>query len=344
MVPMFFELPAVFGYPVIAMATTLTCATLIVYMIFPSVLIQAYMRLSVLSCGMKIKSVRIGKHLIWYGEKGQSKNRKSSILLVHGFSADMYMWVPLVRKLTDDSHVIAIELPGHGNTAAPEEGEDISFSAYVEIINKFVSELGLYKSPFHMIGISMGGTISGVYSARYPGHVERLTMMCPAMMTPQVSKYAELVAERHGHHGDHMDLLETRLLPRTPEDVQEMLNFVQYRKTLLPAKLLKGIAEMRTPYYPYLLRMFKTMTAADHLSALEDTAEYIPVPTQLIWGEADQLIHISGIDVLKSKLPNCQRVDLIPRCGHNVTMDRPGAMTKAIRCFRGELGNDKKQS
>lgn len=46
MVPMFFELPAVFGYPVIAMATTLTCATLIVYMIFPSVLIQAYMRYS----------------------------------------------------------------------------------------------------------------------------------------------------------------------------------------------------------------------------------------------------------------------------------------------------------
>lgn len=58
-----------------------------------------------------------------------------------------------------------------------------------------------------------------------------------AVMTPQVSKYAELVAERHGHHGDHMDLLETRLLPRTPEDVQEMLNFVQYRKTLLPAKV-----------------------------------------------------------------------------------------------------------
>lgn len=40
------------------------------------------------------------------------------------------------QKLTDDSHVIAIELPGHGNTAAPEEGEDISFSAHVEIINK----------------------------------------------------------------------------------------------------------------------------------------------------------------------------------------------------------------
>lgn len=67
-------------------------------------------RLSVLSCGMKIKSVRVGKHLICYGEKGQPKPEKSSILLVHGFSADMYMWVPLVRVSCLTTYLITLSL------------------------------------------------------------------------------------------------------------------------------------------------------------------------------------------------------------------------------------------
>ena len=36
------------------------------------------------------------------------------------------------------------------------------------------------EDPLHIVGLSMGGTIAGVYAAEYPSVVDRVTMMCPA--------------------------------------------------------------------------------------------------------------------------------------------------------------------
>lgn len=46
------------------------------------------------------------------------------------------------------------------------------------------------------------------------------------------------------------------------------------------------------------------------------------------------MIHVSGAEILKEKLPNLQRVDIIPRCGHAINLDRPGAKTKSLLEFR----------
>ena len=34
--------------------------------------------------------------------------------------------------------------------------------------------------PIHLVGLSMGGAISGVYAATYPEHVKQVTFVCPA--------------------------------------------------------------------------------------------------------------------------------------------------------------------
>ena len=53
-----------------------------------------------------------------------------------------------------------------------------------------------------------------------------------------------------------------------------------------------------------------------------------------------QVLDVSGAKHLQKRLPNCKRVDVIPRCGHVVDLDRPGAMTKVIKLFRKETGAD----
>ena len=45
---------------------------------------------------------------------------------------------------------------------------------------QFVELLKMNKKQFHIVGISMGGGIAGIYCARYPEHVDRLTLVCPA--------------------------------------------------------------------------------------------------------------------------------------------------------------------
>ena len=40
--------------------------------------------------------------------------------------------------------------------------------------------IGLSSDPIHIVGMSMGGALAGVFSAEYPHLVDRVTMMCPA--------------------------------------------------------------------------------------------------------------------------------------------------------------------
>ena len=47
-------------------------------------------------------------------------------------------------------------------------------------IVQIIGQLGLDGEPFHLIGMSMGGALAGLYAAEYPEHIHCLTLMCPA--------------------------------------------------------------------------------------------------------------------------------------------------------------------
>lgn len=58
-----------------------------------------FFRWAVTNSGMKIRFVSIDNNSIRlaYGEKGTRNPKQSSILLLHGLSADKFMWAPLVK-------------------------------------------------------------------------------------------------------------------------------------------------------------------------------------------------------------------------------------------------------
>ena len=50
-----------------------------------------------------------------------------------------------------------------------------------------------------------------------------------------------------------------------------------------------------------------------------------------------QVVHVSGVDVLKAKVPDLRRVDLLPCCGHAVGLDQPKMFAAAFNAFWSEL-------
>ena len=40
--------------------------------------------------------------------------------------------------------------------------------------------MGLNRKPLHIIGISMGGAVAGLYAAKFPKALSKLTLCCPA--------------------------------------------------------------------------------------------------------------------------------------------------------------------
>ncbi|KAL3853213.1 hypothetical protein ACJMK2_016770 [Sinanodonta woodiana] len=298
-------LPGVLLYPLIAVAA----ASLVIYLKYPVLLLQFYFRFSVLASGMRVKYIKQDGYSICYGEKGKPKKGVLSMLLVHGFTADKFMWVPLVKSMKGDVHVIAIDLPGHGESDTPAEHEDIqSHMTTVDKLHKFIQVVGLTEEPFHLVGMSVGGALAGLYASQY-NSVKALTLICPAMQTPEESPFWSNMKNALESGIEDIHSACNLLFPQTSDEVQSMLDFVQYNKIFVPTQILQGVVDVRKKYYPFYRRFSSCFNIF-------------------------QVIDVSGVTLLKEKLPNCIKVDIIPHCGHSITTDRPGALIKAISEFR----------
>ena len=96
---------------------------------------------------------------------------KPAMILVHGGLDHARSWDWVARALRSDYHVYALDLRGHGNSAwAPGALYSIAehvldLAALADIINAF---------PVYMIGHSLGGTLSLLYSGLYPDRVKKV--------------------------------------------------------------------------------------------------------------------------------------------------------------------------
>jgi len=98
------------------------------------------------------------------------QNGKPALLLVHGGLDHARNWDWVARSLREHFHVYAMDLRGHGNSAwAP--GATYSIPEHVLDIATLVDVLG--GGPIHLIGHSLGGILTLLYSGVYPDRVRK---------------------------------------------------------------------------------------------------------------------------------------------------------------------------
>ena len=93
---------------------------------------------------------------------------KPPLLLVHGGLDHARSWDWVARALREHFHVYAVDLRGHGNSAwAP--GSTYSIPEYILDISALAEVIGNF--PIYLVGHSLGGVITLLYSGLYPDHV-----------------------------------------------------------------------------------------------------------------------------------------------------------------------------
>lgn len=96
---------------------------------------------------------------------------KPPLLLVHGGLDHARNWDWVARSLREDYHVYALDLRGHGNSAwAP--GAMYTIAEHVLDVSALADVIGDF--PLTIIGHSLGGIISAVYSGVFPEKVKKL--------------------------------------------------------------------------------------------------------------------------------------------------------------------------
>ena len=78
------------------------------------------------------------------------------LLFIHGAGLSKRLWEAQIEDLKDISNPVALDLPGHGNSAGP--GKD-SIAAYADDVLHFIREAGLSQSNLVLCGMSMGGAV-----------------------------------------------------------------------------------------------------------------------------------------------------------------------------------------
>ncbi|XP_005102729.1 monoacylglycerol lipase ABHD6 [Aplysia californica] len=317
----------------LTVVTVTAMMSLYVYFMQPSMILQAYFRVAVRWSGMKIRCTKLlpDGFRFFYGEKGQKTKGQMSVVFLHGFTADHFMWAPIVQNIPSSIHVIAVDLPGHGFTMDPLDNDDIGFRAQVTRIKQFLDLIDLTE-PVHLVGISMGGALAGLFAAEFPDLVGALSLTCPSMKTPEESHMIKSNKERVLQAGE-LTIENCPMLPQTSRQVQEMLNISHYFSVSYPSQILKGVAELRKRKNDFYLRLVREIISEPSQVMLESSLSKISSPTQVIWGQEDWIVDVSGVDVLRKHLPNCRRVNIMPKCGHAVNLDQPAQFAQIVLDF-----------
>lgn len=324
----------------LALATATAITSLYIYFVCPQFLVQMYFRIAVRWSGMRLKKVTDDKGFTFvYGERGQVSLDRPSMILLHGFSADHFMWAPIVQNLPGNIHIIALDLPGHGFTSDQTAEEEIGFESQLRRIRQFVALTGMDQRRFHVAGVSMGGALTGLFASRFPELVSAATMTCPSMKTPQEGKMISQHRTTVEQNGGRMTLETCPLLPQNGSDLKAMLDVVCYHRSFVPYQILQGAVELRKQRNNFYLELVHELVSEKCRTALEKELHHISCPVQVVWGREDQVVHLSGVEILKEKVSDLRRVDILPCCGHAINLDQPQAYAKVLGEFWTDAQN-----
>ncbi|MFO8020534.1 MAG: alpha/beta hydrolase [Promethearchaeia archaeon] len=251
------------------------------------------------------------KHNIFYRTK--RKLRKSSIVLlfIHGSGETSEVWKEQLNSLKINLDLIAIDLPGHGNS---EKFSKNSMDLYIKIIKKFQTEL---KSE-HLIlaGHSLGGAVAQSFYYRYPDDVGGL-ILCATGSKLRVNEF---------------------ILNSLKGDFEAYLKSIPiaafYRETNQSIKT-KYVEKTQELDPDIIYRDFKI---CDDFDTMDKTTS-IHVPTLILVGNADKLTPKKYSLYFKQKIKDAQ-LKVIGKAGHMVMLEQPKKVNKEIEKFITNLSKN----
>jgi abhydrolase domain-containing protein 6 len=247
-----------------------------------------------------------------------------ALILLHGFAADKDNWLRFSRHLTQDYRVIAVDLPGFGESDLPPGSYDVGTQA--ERLANILDALGIRQA--HVLGNSMGGHIAALFAARYPDRVHSLALFGNAGIdAPRQSELYQRLRQDGANP----------LVVRKIEDFQALLEFVFVEPPYLPESLKTHLAERAMANAAHYDRVFEQLV--NRYIPLEHELPKISAPTLILWGKQDRVLDVSSIEVMQPLLRK-PSVVIMDNVGHAPMLERPEESALLYRRFLADLKPD----
>lgn len=244
---------------------------------------------------------------------------KPTVVLVHGFAASKENWVRFAAHLTGSCHVVAVDLPGHGESAK-DFAQSYGIADQVGYLHDILAELKVNR--FHLSGNSMGGEISALYAVRYPDEVMTLTLMNPAGI--------------HDHESELLRRLnageKNPLIVETPADFDYLFHFAMEKPPFVPWPIKSVFAERAAANRAINEKIFKDIRKTNPGIDFKAEIRKINAPTLIIWGDRDRIIDVGNADEFEKLIPG-SRKHVFEGVGHAPMIEIPGEAAEIFKSF-----------
>jgi pyruvate dehydrogenase E2 component (dihydrolipoamide acetyltransferase) len=232
------------------------------------------------------------------------------VLFLHGYGGDLGNWLFNLDALAAAAPVIALDLPGHGQSDARLPGPSLADLA--GFIAAFLAKIGVDR--VHLVGHSMGGAIGAQLALEHPARVASLALINPAGLGPEIN-------------GDYTRGFASAATRRELKPVIEQL-FAdpslasrQMVDDLLKYKRVDGVGELLDALQGTLFANGRQAETPGLRLADRD------VPLLVVWGAQDRVIPVAHA----GNAPPRATVRVLEGAGHMAMMEKAGEVNGLLK-------------
>ena len=251
-----------------------------------------------------------------------------AVVAFHGLGGTKGSFLLMVAALSDRFRVIAVDLPGFGDSDKPI-GAAYDARFFAEAMIDLLDALELERAD--LVGNSLGGRVALEVALRDPQRVGRLALLAPSLAWRRSRRWAPALRLVRPELG------LVQLAPRVV--VQAVV------QRLIPGAdrgwTAAGVDEFLRAYLtPAGRAAFYAAARQIYLEAPQGKDGFWPRLRELqpdalfIWGRRDTLVPIAFARHVAEALPEARHVEL--DCGHVPQMERPRQTHKAVAAFLAE--------
>lgn len=252
-----------------------------------------------------------------------------ALLLVHGLGCDSSTWLPVLPALAEHFTVIAPDLLGHGASDKPRA--DYSLGGYANGMRDLLTLLGVDKAT--VVGHSFGGGVAMQFGYQFPERTERLVLVAPGGMGPEVSVLLRALTLP----GAGLALAAAGVVPARPfvrtglralsrtglahlRDLDEVAGIYTLMCDPAARQAIRHVARQVIDWRGQVV----TMTDRAYLTRL--------MPMCVLWGEQDRVIPVGHARTVEAYAPGAE-VHVIERSGHFPHKDHPAQFVRTVLDF-----------
>jgi pimeloyl-ACP methyl ester carboxylesterase len=252
------------------------------------------------------------------------------VVCLHGGGQTAYMWEELGAALGPTHHVLAPDLPGHGDTDPVDEMDRRSLA---DTIPPLLDEFGIERAAF--VGASLGGIVSLTLAADRPRLVAAIAL---------IDIGHRLEDEGVNRIIDFMTKHESFASPE--EAAVEVAEYLPHRRQVNADNLRRNLRELPDGRWVWKHMFARRLRGAqapvggwrELVAGMGDEAKTLTCPVLVLRGAASDVLSNEGAEEIASLIPDA-RLATVGSAGHHAAGDNPETTVDLVRDFLAETGS-----